>query len=48
MNVYYVWFTLVERIEAESEVEAFDAAMDMIANRDGMEISSHEIIEESY
>ena len=47
MSKFNVWIQLVETYEAETADDAFDMALDAIANRDGMDISSHEIIEEN-
>ena len=46
MGKYNVWITLVKEYEAEDSDEAFELAMNDIEHRDGMEISSHEVIEE--
>lgn len=42
---FYTWVTLVGEFEAEDDAEAFEMMMEAIANRDGLDISSHEIIE---
>lgn len=46
MPKYNVWVTLVseEPVECDDEGEALDYILNMIENRDGLEISSHEII----
>lgn len=43
---YNVWITLVGAYEAESEDDAFDMALEDIAERDGMDIVKHEILQE--
>ena len=45
MKKYNVWVTLVKEYEAPDPGEAFDLMMADIEHRDGMDISSHEIIE---
>lgn len=45
MSKYSVWVTLVGDFEG-TYTEAFDYMMDMISDREGLEISSHEIINE--
>lgn len=47
VNTYFVSVTLVETIEAEDKDAAFDQMMDLINQRDGMEIASHRIDEET-
>jgi hypothetical protein len=44
-RAFHVWMRLVEKYYAVDEDHAFDQAMADIENRNGMEISSHEIIE---
>lgn len=44
-RAFHVWIRLVEKYYAEDEDHAFDQAMADIENRNGMEISGHEIIE---
>jgi hypothetical protein len=44
---FNVWINLIGTYEADDDGEAFDLAMNDIENREGMEISSHEIIEET-
>ncbi len=44
LNRYAVWITLVETYDAPNRDGAFDLAMEALNGRDGMEISSHEII----
>lgn len=46
MKTFVVWITLAETVEAEDADEAFDIALGMIEDREGMEITSHEIIEQ--
>jgi hypothetical protein len=41
---FAVWITLVRSYDAVDDGEAFEMAMNDIENRDGMEISSHEVI----
>ena len=47
MTKFYVYVTLVEKYEAPDAGEAFELMMNDIEQRDGMEISSHEVIEET-
>ena len=46
MSKYTIRVVLFEQVEAEDENEAYDEMMDLIADRGGMEISSHEIIKD--
>ncbi len=46
MKKYTVIVTLFDQLEAEDADGAYDLMMDLIAGRDGMEISSHEVIED--
>ena len=47
MPKYYTWVTLVneEPVQCADSNEALDYMLNMIENRDGLEINSHEIIE---
>jgi len=44
VSTFFCWVTLVQEVDAEDEGEAFDQMMELIEHRDGMDISSHEII----
>ena len=44
MAKFRVWITLVEEYETYDAGEAFEMSMNDLENRDGMAISSHEII----
>lgn len=46
MSRYYVWVTLTEVYEADSEAEAENKALDAIAERDGMDIHKIEVFHE--
>lgn len=46
MPKYNVWITLVGTYETDNPEDAFEEAMYEISDREGMEIASHEIIEE--